>query len=689
MSTHDFLVEIGTEELPPKALKTLASAFQKGIESHLESKGLAFESSKLFAAPRRLALRVKGLQSEGEATQVEKLGPYTNVAFDADGKPTKAAEGFARANGIEFSEVGRTTDNKGERLYYAQTVPGALATDELPVAVVDSLNALPIPKRMRWGSSRVEFVRPVHWILMLLDNKPLEADVLGVKSNYFTKGHRFHANRDIAITSPDAYETILKEQGKVLADYDVRKEMIREQVADAGKQLGGSAVIDEDLLDEVTSLNEWPTALAGKFDQEFLDVPAEALISSMKEHQKYFHVVDANGKLMPNFITICNIESQDPQQVVEGNEKVIRPRLADAKFFWDTDRKRTLEDRFDKLSTVVWVQKLGTLKDKSERLMTLSSKIASAIGADTQLAERAAKLAKTDLLSDMVYEFTDLQGLAGSYYAQHDGEHADVCAAMREQYMPAFAGDELPATATGLSLALADRLDSLVGLFGIGQIPTGGKDPYALRRASLGVLRLLVEKNLDLDLSDLIDWATEAYGDVELKDDLKAKLTDYMLDRFSAWYQDQNIPTVVFQAVRAKGITQPLDINQRVQAVNEFAKLDSAEALAAANKRVSNILSKNDAFIEAPLIKDALLQEDAEKALANALNDKANEAAPLFDQGQYADYLSSLTSLRTAIDAFFDQVMVMADDEAVKQNRLALLNQLRNLFLKVADISVL
>lgn len=689
MSTHDFLVEIGTEELPPKALKSLADAFQAGIESHLKAKEIAFASSKLFAAPRRLALRLEGLAAQGNSTKVEKFGPYVNVALDADGKPTKAAEGFARSNGIEFDQVGRITDDKGERLYFAQEVAGATTQEELPVAISDALNKLPIPKRMRWGSSRVEFVRPVHWVLMLLDNKVIEADILGVKSNYFTKGHRFHANREITITSPAAYESILKEQGKVLADYQERKELIRSQVTAAGEQLGGTAVIDEDLLDEVASLNEWPTALAGKFDTEFLEVPAEALISSMKEHQKYFHVLDKAGNLMPNFITLCNIESKDPQQVIEGNEKVIRPRLSDAKFFWDTDRKKTLESRFEKLDTVVWVQKLGTLKDKSERLMTLSAKIAQAMGGDTALAERAAKLAKTDLLSDMVYEFTDLQGLAGSYYAKHDGENEEVCAAMNEQYMPAFAGDDLPATVTGTALALADRLDSLVGLFGIGQIPTGGKDPYALRRASLGVLRLLLEKEINIDLSDLIDWAIANNWSTELAADTKAKLTEYMLDRFSAMYQDQNIPTVVFQAVRAKGITQPLDINKRVQAVFEFSKLDSAEALAAANKRVSNILTKNEAFIDAPQINEALLQEDAEKVLAKALSEKSQEATPLFEQGQYAQYLTSLTSLRESIDAFFDNVMVMADDEAVKQNRLALLNQLRNLFLNVADISQL
>jgi len=392
---------------------------------------------------------------------------------------------------------------------------------------------------------------------------------------------------------------------------------------------------------------------------------------------------------MPNFITICNIESKDPQQVIHGNEKVIRPRLADAKFFWDTDLKQTLESRVEKLSTVVWVQKLGTLKDKSLRLQSLAGKIAAAIGGDAKLAERAALLCKTDLLSDMVNEFSDLQGIAGSYYAKQDGEHSDVCAAMVEQYKPSFSGDVLPATVTGLSLALADRLDSLVGLFGIGQIPTGGKDPFALRRASVGVLRLLVEKDLNLDLSELIDMAMDNNWPIDLKEETKSKLTEYMLDRFSAWYQDENIPVVVFQAVRAKGITQPKDINQRVQAVNAFYKLDSAQALAAANKRVSNIIAKNDAYLNAPVVNESLLQEDAEKVLAKALDEKAQQAAPLFETGAYEEYLTSLASLRDSIDNFFDNVMVMADDEAVKQNRLALLNQLRNMFLKVADISLL
>lgn len=689
MSQHDFLVEIGTEELPPTALKSLRDAFQQGIETYLQTKGLSFENSEAFAAPRRLALRLTGLSAQGESSKSEKFGPYVNVAIGDDGKPTKAAEGFARSNGVSFDELDRITDDKGERLYFATEVPGAKAVDELPNAIRDSLNKLPIPKRMRWGSSRTEFVRPVHWVLTLLDNKSIEADILGVKTNYFTRGHRFHANKDITITSPSAYEATLKEQGKVLANYDERKEMVRQQVLAEADKLGGQAVIDEDLLDEVASLNEWPTALSGNFDKEFLQVPAEALVSSMKEHQKYFHVLDKDGKLMPNFITICNIESKDPEQVIEGNERVIRPRLADAKFFWDTDLKTPLDSRFEKLDSVRWVQQLGSLKDKSERLMVLASKIATAIGGDAKKAERAAKLCKTDLLSEMVLEFSDLQGLAGRYYAQHDGEDPDVCAAMEEQYMPAFAGDALPQTQTGLALALADRLDSLVGLFGIGQIPTGGKDPFALRRASLGVLRLIVENNLKLDLSELIDWAMDNNWPCDLDADNKSKLIDYMLDRFSAWYQDENIPSVVFQAVRAKGITQPYDINQRVMAVHAFSQLESAEALAAANKRVSNILSKNDAFMDNAKVDNSLLSDAAEKALAESLEKQMQSATPLFEKGEYAQYLTHLTELRQSIDTFFDEVMVMADDEAVKQNRLSLLNQLRNLFLNVADISLL
>ncbi|GLQ32927.1 glycine--tRNA ligase subunit beta [Litoribrevibacter albus] len=684
MATRDFLVELGTEELPPKALKRLSQAFADGIEQGLAEANLKGSKIELFAAPRRLAVRISDLPEKQEDKDEVVYGPPANIGFDENGNPTKAAEGFAKRSGADVSEI-KTGDNG--KLMIELSIKGQETTALLPAIVQTSLDKLPIPKRMRWGASRTEFVRPVHWLVMLFGNDIIDGEVLGLKAGNTSRGHRFHAPEEIHIESPTTYEEALR-GAYVMASFEERQQLIKEQVTAEGKKLGGEAVIDEDLLDEVTALNEWPVALAGNFEERFLDVPSEALVSSMKEHQKYFHVVDANGKLKPNFITIANIESKDPAQVIAGNEKVIRPRLADAAFFWDTDRKQSLESRFDKLKSVVWVHKLGSIADKSTRIASLASKIASATGSDTALAERAAKLCKTDLVTQMVYEFTDLQGLAGQYYAQNDGEHADVCAAMVEQYMPAFAGDQLPATDTGTAIALADRLDSLVGLFGLGQIPTGTKDPFALRRASLGVLRILVEKKIDLDLGELIDWAIDNEWPVALKENTKATLVEYMLDRFSAWYQDENIPAEVFQAVRARGITKPLDINNRVHAVFAFYKLDAAQALAAANKRVSNILAKAEQAI--PLTVDnALLREETEKQLAEKVASVSSTLAPVFAESNYEQAMQTLAELREPVDQFFDQVMVMAEDEAVRNNRLALLSQLRNLFLEVADISLL
>jgi len=684
MTTRDFLVELGTEELPPKALKKLSQAFADGIEQGLAEANLSGSKIELFAAPRRLAVRIADLPEKQEDKEEVVYGPPAKIGFDEDGKPTKAAEGFAKRSGVDVSEI-KTGDNG--KLMIELSINGQATTSLLADIVQSSLDKLPIPKRMRWGASRTEFVRPVHWLVMLFGNDIVDGEVLGLKAGNTSRGHRFHAPDDIHIESPAAYEEALR-GAFVMASFEERQALIKEQVAAEGKKLNGEAVIDEDLLDEVTALNEWPVALAGNFEERFLDVPAEALISSMKEHQKYFHVVDSEGNLKPNFITIANIESKDPAQVIAGNEKVIRPRLADAAFFWETDRKQPLESRFDKLKSVVWVNKLGSIADKSERISALASKIANATGSDTALAERAAKLCKADLVTSMVYEFTDLQGLAGQYYAEKDGEHADVCAAMVEQYMPAFAGDQLPATATGTAIALADRLDSLVGLFGLGQIPTGTKDPFALRRASLGVLRILVEKKIDLDLKELIDWAIDNNWPVALKENTKATLVEYMLDRFSAWYQDENIPSEVFQAVRARGITKPLDINNRVHAVFGFSKLDAAQALAAANKRVSNILTKAEQGVS-DSVDASLLQEEAEKQLAAKVAEVSSALEPVFAASDYTQAMKTLAELREPVDQFFDQVMVMADDEAVKNNRLALLSQLRNLFLEVADISLL
>ena len=684
-TTRDFLVELGTEELPPTQLKKLSDAFTQGIVAGLKEAGLNDGIEVIsYAAPRRLAVMVKNLAEKQQDRDEVIYGPPANIAFDADGKPTKAALGFAKKSGASVEDL----SEENGKLKISRRITGQATTELLAGIIQTSLEKMPIAKRMRWGSSRIEFVRPVQWLIMLFGNDVVNGEVLGLTAGNTSRGHRFHANKEITISSPAQYQQAMRD-AFVIVDYNERKESIRAQVKAKGEEVGGIAYIDEDLLDEVTGLNEWPTALAGNFDEDFLRVPSEALISSMKEHQKYFHVEDKEGQLKPIFITLTNIESKDPQQVIEGNEKVIRPRLADAAFFWDTDRKNTLESRYEKLDTVVWVNKLGTLKAKTDRLVILAEKIATAMNADTELAKRAAKLCKADLLTDMVYEFSDLQGIAGTYYAQSDGEHADVCAAMQEQYMPSFAGDDLPATQAGICVALADRIDSLVGLFGLGQIPTGSKDPFALRRASLGVLRILVEKNINIDLGQLIDWGIESVWETTPKAETKATLTEYMLDRFSAWYKDQGIATEVFQAVRALGVTNALDINDRVQAVNLFSSMNEAQALASANKRVSNILAKNGGESVSAEINSALLTEEAEKILAQQVAAKQTEVKPLLADAKYKEALASLADLRDAVDAFFDNVMVMADDEAVKNNRLALLKQLQGLFIAIADISLL
>ncbi|MFY9178281.1 MAG: glycine--tRNA ligase subunit beta [Venatoribacter sp.] len=682
--TNSFLVELGTEELPPKALKTLSAAFTSGIEQGLQAAGLSFGLVASFAAPRRLAVRVSELQSQ-QADQDEVLyGPPAKIAFDQDGNPTKAAEAFAARTGVALADLQTSADGK---LMIERTIKGKQTAELLPAIVQASLDALPIAKRMRWGASRVEFVRPAKWLVMLFGTEVVPAQILGLQSGNQSRGHRFHAPAAVTINTPESYETTLR-QAYVMANFEERAKLIREQVAAQGKELGGEAIIGEALLDEVTALNEWPTALAGSFEESFLRVPPEALISSMREHQKYFHVMK-DGKLLPYFITVSNIESKDPTQVIAGNEKVIRPRLSDAAFFWDTDRKQKLESLFPKLENVVWVNGLGSIADKTRRISVLASKIAQVLGANQTLVQRAAQLCKNDLVSNMVGEFDDLQGLAGKYYAQHDGEPAEVAAAMIEQYMPAFSGDALPSTNTGTLIALADRLDSLVGLFGINQLPTGSKDPFALRRAALGVLRLLVEKRIDINLDLLIDWAIAGNWPTALQTNTKELLLNYLLDRFSAWYQDEHIAPTVFQAVRALNISNALDINRRVQAVHSFSQLEEAAALAAANKRVANILAKNDGDKVTAPVSANLLAEAEEKALFDALNSKAQALKPLMAKADYQAALTELASLRPVVDAFFDKVMVMAEDAAVRTNRLALLKQLHGLFIGIADIAAL
>ncbi|MDR7088855.1 glycine--tRNA ligase subunit beta [Cellvibrio fibrivorans] len=684
----DFLVELGTEELPPKALKNLMASFADTIEANLKAAELSFTAIKPFAAPRRLAVLVENLASETPSKELVVWGPPAAIAFDKEGQPTKAALAFAEKNGIAASELKAENDGKAEKLVARITAEGKKTVELLEAVVADALAKLPIAKRMKWGAKREEFVRPVHWLVMLFGSDVVNASLLGLTAGRTTRGHRFHYNNTIDLAKASDYASVLKNTGFVVADFAERGATIKQQVEAEAKKVGGVAVIDPALLDEVTALVEWPVALTGKFEERFLAVPAEALIASMKEHQKYFHVVDVNGKLKNNFITVANIQSKDPSQIIDGNERVIRPRLSDAAFFFETDKKTTLESLRDRLKTIVFQAQLGTIYDKTERVAGLAKLIAGKLNADAASAERAAQLCKSDLVTNMVGEFDDMQGIAGYYYAVNDGENVEVAAAMNEQYMPRFAGDQLPATTTGAIIALADRLDTITGIFGIGQQPTGSKDPFALRRASIAVLRILVEKNLALDLRELLTFAKNQHKNLTVGDELVEQVLAYMLERFRAFFEDANIPAEVFQSVTAKQLSQPLDINQRVLAVNEFSKLPQAQALAAANKRVSNILAKQNATLSTE-VNPALLQEDAEKTLAQAVSAKAAVVAPLFAAREYTKALAALADLQQPVDAFFDSVMVMSDDPALQQNRLALLQQLRGLFLEVADISYL
>ena len=688
MSTEHFLVEIGTEELPPRALKKLSDAFTNGIVSGLAEHQLCHGKVESFASPRRLAVSIADLQLQGDDRAVELLGPPADRARDAGGNWTPAAEGFARKQGVTADQLETVDTAKGSRLAYRSTVGGAQAAQCLPEIIESSIRALPIPKRMRWGAGRTEFVRPVHWITLLLGSEIIDCELLGKASGSTTRGHRFHSKGDLQLAHASEYERVLAE-AKVVANYEKRRDIIKTQVEAEAAKLGAQAVISEDLLDEVTALVEWPVALAGSFEERFLQIPAEALVSSMKEHQKYFHLVNTQGELLPHFITVANIESSDPRQVVEGNERVIRPRLSDADFFFTSDKKIRLEDRVEQLKSIIFQQQLGTLYDKTQRLVALAGDLALKIGADESLARRAALLCKTDLLTLMVGEFADMQGVAGRYYASNDQEPEAVAVALQQQYWPRFSGDSLPGSPVASALALADRLDTLVGIFGIGQAPSGSRDPFALRRASLGVLRIIVEGELELDLRECLLLAAAQYQDGILQADCVDQVMDYMLERFRAWYEDEAIATEVFKAVSAKNLTVPLDIHRRVHAVHAFTSLPQAPALAAANKRVSNILDKQAAGFVATSVSKDLLIDPAEKALAEQLESKRATVTTLLEHSQYTEALASLADLQPAVDRFFDEVMVMVDEDELRQNRLNLLKTLRDQFLQVADISQL
>ncbi|HHF1962730.1 TPA: glycine--tRNA ligase subunit beta [Haemophilus influenzae] len=687
MTTQNFLVEIGTEELPPKALKTLSTSFADNVEAELNQAGLSFDKIEWFAAPRRLAVKALNLAIQQPSKEIEKRGPAVSAAFDAEGKPTKAAEGWARGCGITVEQAERIATDKGEWLVHRAKIEGQPTKNLLNDIVTNALAKLPIPKPMRWADKTVQFIRPVHTVTMLLGDELIEGEILGVASARTIRGHRFLGEKEFEIQHADQYPQLLREKGSVVADFNERKAEILAKSQAKATALGGVADIEESLLEEVTSLVEYPNVLAAKFEERFLAVPAEALVYTMKGDQKYFPIYDKDGKLLPHFIFVSNINPEDPTAIIEGNEKVVRPRLTDAEFFFKTDLKQKLVDRLPRLETVLFQQQLGTLKDKTDRIEQLAGEIAKQIGADEAKAKRAGLLSKCDLMTNMVFEFTDTQGVMGMHYARHDGEDEEVAVALNEQYMPRFAGDELPKSLVASAVALADKFDTLTGIFGIGQAPKGSADPFALRRAALGALRIIVEKNLPLDLEDLVKKSAALFGDKLTNKNVVADVVDFMLGRFRAWYQDEGIAVDVIQAVLARRPTRPADFDARVRAVSHFRTLDSAEALAAANKRVSNILAKADAAIGE--INLTACVEPAEKALAEAVLALRTEVQPLIAQGDYTAVLDKLANLRTPVDSFFDNVMVNAEDPALRQNRLAILNTLQGLFLQVADISVL
>ncbi|ARN64526.1 glycine--tRNA ligase subunit beta [Vibrio vulnificus] len=688
----EFLIELGTEELPPTQLRTLAEAFAANFEAELKGAELTHEGVKWYAAPRRLALKVTALAEHQADKIVEKRGPAVSAAFDADGNATKAAQGWARGCGITVDQAERMITDKGEWLLFKQEVKGQPTADIVVELAAKALAGLPIAKPMRWGNKTTQFIRPVKTLTMLMGSDLIQGEILGVASDRVIRGHRFMGEREFTIESAEQYPSILEERGKVMADYEARKAIILADAQKAAAAIGGIADLEDDLVEEVTSLVEWPVVLTAKFEEEFLKVPAEALVYTMKGDQKYFPVYTEDKQLLPNFIFVSNIESKEPRYVIEGNEKVVRPRLADAEFFFNTDRKSKLIDRLPMLENAIFQQQLGTIKDKTDRITELAGYIAEQIGADVEKSKRAGLLAKCDLMTSMVFEFTDTQGVMGMHYARHDGEAEEVAVALNEQYMPRFAGDDLPSNGVSSAVAMADKLDTIVGIFGIGQAPKGS-DPFALRRASLGVLRIIVEYGYNLDLVDLVAKAKSLFAQQDgtsrlTNDNVEQEVIEFMLGRFRAWYQDEGFSVDIIQAVLARRPTKPADFDQRVKAVSHFRELEAAESLAAANKRVGNILAKFDGELAAD-IDLALLQEDAEKALAESVEVMTEALEPAFATGNYQEALSKLADLREPVDAFFDNVMVMADDEALKKNRLTLLNNLRNLFLQIADISLL
>jgi glycyl-tRNA synthetase beta chain len=685
----DFLVEIGTEELPPKALRSLMTAFANALTTSVDDARLEHGGVHGYASPRRLAVLIEHLAGGQADRKTTQKGPPVAIAFDDDGKLTAAGEAFARKCGVDASALSRTSTDKGEWLSCDVTEPGQSAADLMPGLVEKALAALPIPRRMRWGAGDAEFVRPVHWVVLLHGSKAIKASVLGIATGNKSRGHRFHSAGTIKITSPADYLQTLEERGHVIADFDRRRALVRDGVEAAAKKAGGTVVEGEALYDEVTALVEWPVPITGSFDDGYLSLPREVVISTLTSHQRYFAVADKSGKLLPRFITVANLDSTDPEQVKSGNERVIRPRLADAAFFWDADRRTQLATRQEALREVVYQRGLGSLFDKAMRTANLAAEIATALGVDPTPVQRAAALAKCDLVTGMVGEFPELQGIMGRYYALSDGEPPAVAEAIAEHYLPRFSGDALPTSVDGQILAVADKLDTLAGVFAIGKKPSGNRDPFGLRRAALGIIRVLIECDLDLDLKVLLDSAIAAQPKAtEDSAGLAAELYTFISERLRRYFLDHDagLATETFDAVLARNPASLVDFSRRLAAVQAFITLEPAASLAAANKRIANILKKaEDQGGDA--VKEKLLTDPAEIALAKALESAREKVAPMLDAREYAGVLAALAELREPVDHFFDDVMVMADDKATRNNRLSLLSELRALFLDVADIS--
>ena len=675
MKTHDFLLELGTEELPPKLLLKLSNSLRDNLSQELNKLNISSKTIKAFATPRRLAVSISELQSKQQDQIIEKKGPSTQ-------SPEMAVNGFAKSCGVNVDELEIKELGGKEYFFYTKEESGQEIRDLLPAIIEKSIKNIPITRAMKWGESDYSFVRPVHWLVVMLDKDIVKANIMGLESGRESKGLRFSGSNLEFLHAKD-YESMMNKEAKILVDFGKRKELIRSQILAVAKTNNAEVVIDKSLLDEVCALVEYPKAFSGSFDKKFLDVPQEAIISAMKSHQKYFHLIDKKGNLLPLFISVANIESSNIQAIIDGNERVIHPRLADSEFFWNQDKAIKLEDRLSDLESVMFMKSLGSMGQKVKRIEKLSSHISGLVGFDKKMAARAGLLSKSDLLSEMVGEFADLQGVMGGYYAHNDGEPSEVSIAISEHYQPRFSGDDLPSTEEGIVVSLADKIDTLTGIYGIGQGPTGSKDPYALRRTALGMLRILLEGKIELDLKSLIDFSLNLHLE-EVDRGSAVDIYTFMMDRLKAYYKDANIDSNIYEAVLAVSPNSPLDFHHRVDALNEFIKSKNSKSLIESNKRIANILKDSDEKQE--VLNEEILIEDSEKALFNAAESLSKE---LTGGNNYKEIMKSLIEIKDLIDSFFDNVMVNVEDEKVKSSRLALIRRVRHLFLSVADISYL